>query len=94
MKITRRLTTLNKIVAAIASVNPTPIIWAEKTFIASPTPRFPGVIAKRIASEPIEAINNALKNPISIPNTLYIIKKFNAPKINCKSAIKEVTKMA
>ena len=57
----RRFIALPKIVAATASVNPTPTIAAEKTEIASPTPRLPGVMDTRIAMLPIEAINNALK---------------------------------
>lgn len=56
-----------KIVAAIASVKEMPIIAAENTKIASPIPRFPGVIAIKIDRLPIDEMNNALKKLISMP---------------------------
>ena len=56
----RRFIALPKTVAATASVNPTLIIAAEKTAIASPIPRFPGVNEIKIAMLLIDAINKAL----------------------------------
>ena len=65
-----KLTALSNIVVATASVNPIPIIFAEKTFIASPIPRFPGVIATKIDKPQIEARNKAFKKSISIHQVL------------------------
>ena len=87
IKITARFIALNKIVAAIASVNGIPIKFAENMLIASPTPKFPGVIATSIDSEPTDAINNALKKPIWILNKLYVIIVLIAPSINCTKPI-------
>ena len=59
MNITIRFTALSKIAAAIACVSGIPIKFAEKTLIASPIPRFPGVIATIIERFVIAAMNNA-----------------------------------
>ena len=47
-----------------------PIVRAEKTVIASPTPKFPGVIPIRIERFPIAERKRADAIGISIPKTL------------------------
>ena len=74
IRIITRFTTLINIVAAIASVKGIPIMFAEKTFIASPIPRFPGVIATRIAKFEMADMNRAFVIPMSIPNMWYTIR--------------------
>ena len=68
MKIIARFTALNRIVAAIASVIGIPIRFAVKTFIASPIPKFPGVIAMIIERLEIAEMNKAAGIEIVIPN--------------------------
>ena len=78
MKIIAKFTALSNIVAAIASVNGIPIMFAVNIFIASPIPKFPGVIAIIIDKFEIAAMNNAFASVICIPNIWYAIKLFNA----------------
>ena len=68
MKIIAKFTALRRIVAAIASVIGIPIKFAVNTFIASPIPKFPGVIATIIERLEIAEINNAAGKEIEIPN--------------------------
>lgn len=58
------------IVAATACVSSIPTKLAENTLIASPIPKFPGVMAITMDKLLIDAINNAFMNSISIPRTL------------------------
>ena len=68
MKIIAKFTALSSIVVAIASVNGIPTIFAVKTFIASPIPKFPGVIAMIIERLEIAEMNKAAGIEIVIPN--------------------------
>ena len=54
--------------AARDSAGLIPNVKAEKTVIASPTPRFPGVTATSKLRFPIAERNRAEANEISVPN--------------------------
>ena len=70
MNINSKPTALPIIVAATACVNSIPTKLAENTLIASPIPRFPGVMAITMDKLLMDAMNNAFVNSISIPRTL------------------------
>ena len=71
INITIKLIARLRIVTAIACVKLIPTNLAEKIFIASPIPKFAGVIVTISPIDPIEAMNRDFKNPISFPKILY-----------------------